>query len=128
MRPVVLIALLFTLVVPSVALASDSTDGTIVERETYQFPSYEKALQTTKIRDITSKEEYEHVIRDTNFEFQRLKYLSDGLKVTAHLYKPTRVSDSKLPAIIFNRGSFILGDIAPELVSSGEQLRGSGNT
>lgn len=124
MRPVVLLVLL--LIVPNVALASDSTDGTIVERETYKFPSYEKALQTTKIRDITSKEEYERVIRDNNFEFQRLKYMSDGLKVTAYLYKPTRGSESKLPAIIFNRGSFILGDIAPELVSSFHRLAAEG--
>ena len=126
MRPVALIILLVILVVSNIALASDSTNGVIVERETYQFPSYEKALQTTKIRGVTSKEEYERVIRDTNFEFQRLKYMSDGLKVTAYLYKPTRVSESKLPAIIFNRGSFVLGDIAPELVSSFHRLATEG--
>ena len=125
MRPVVLIVLVFTLVVPSVASAADS-DGTIVERETYQFPSYEKALQTTKLRGITSKEEYERAIADTNFEFQRLKYMSDGLKVTAYLYKPTRIGESKLPAIIFNRGSLILSDIAPELVSSFHRLASEG--
>ena len=109
-----------------VGFAANSKDGTIVERQTYQFPSYEKALQTTNIRDITSKEEYEKAIGDTNFEFQRLKYMSDGLKVTAYLYKPTRVSSSKLPAIIFNRGSLILGDIAPELVSSFHRLASQG--
>ena len=102
MIPVFLVVLFINLLVPNFV----ANDGTIVERETYQFPSYEKALQTTKIRGITSKEEYERAIRDTNFEFQRLKYMSDGLKVTAYLYKPTRVSGSKLPAIIFNRGSF----------------------
>lgn len=116
----------FFLFVPNIALAADSKDGTIVERETYQFPSYEKALETTKIRDVASKEEYERVIRDTNFEFQRLKYMSDGLKVTAYLYKPTRLGASKLPAIIFNRGSLILGDIAPELVSLFHRLASEG--
>ena len=107
-------------------VTADSNDGTIVERETYQFPSYEKALQTTKIRDIASKDEYESAMRDTSFEFQRLKYMSDGLKVTAYLYKPTRLSGSKLPAIIFNRGSLILGDIAPELVSLFHRLASEG--
>ena len=126
MRPLALIILLLILVVSNLALASDSTNGVIVEREKYQFPSYEKALQTTKLRGITSKEEYERAIADTNFEFQRLKYMSDGLKVTAYLYKPTRVSESKLPAIIFNRGSFVLGDIAPELVSSFHRLATEG--
>ena len=122
MIPVFLVVLFINLLVPNFV----ANDGTIVERETYQFPSYEKALQTTKIRGITSKEEYERAIRDTNFEFQRLKYMSDGLKVTAYLYKPTRVSESKLPAIIFNRGSFILGDVAPELVSSFHRLASEG--
>lgn len=107
-------------------LAPDSNDGTIVERQTYQFPSYEKALQTTNIRNVASKEEYERASRDTNFELQRLQYMSDGLKVTAYLYKPTRASGSKLPAIIFNRGSFILGDIAPELVSLFHRLASEG--
>ena len=117
---------LFFHLVAGVALSDDSKDGAIVERQTYQFPSYEKALQTTNIRDVTSKEEYERAIRDPNFEFQRLKYMSDGLKVTAYLYKPTRVSESKLPAIIFNRGSLILGDIAPELISSFHRLASEG--
>ena len=121
---VFLILLLF--IVPDTAEAADSKDGAIVERQTYQFPSYEKALQTTSIRDITSKEEYERAIRDTNFEFKRLKYMSDGLKVTAYLYKPTRVSSSKLPAIIFNRGSLVVGDVAPELVSSFRRLASEG--
>ena len=123
-----LLVLLFSnlFLVSDVASANDATDGTIVERETYQFPSYEKALQTTSIRDITSKEEYERAIRDTNFEFKRLKYMSDGLKVTAYLYKPTRVSSSKLPAIIFNRGSLVVGDVAPELVSSFRRLASEG--
>ena len=125
---VFLIVLLFInlVLVPDVAVAADSKDGTIIEQQTYQFPSYEKALQTTNIRDIASKEDYERAIGDTNFEFQRLKYMSDGLKVTAYLYKPTRLSGSKLPAIIFNRGSLILGDIAPELVSSFHRLASEG--
>ena len=125
---VFLVLLLFIslFLVPDVALSTALNDGAIVERQTYQFPSYEKALQTTKIRDITSKEEYERVIRDTNFEFQRLKYLSDGLKVTAYLYKPTHVTESMLPAIIFNRGSLIQGDIAPELASSFHRLASAG--
>ena len=117
--PIVLLVLLF-------AFDVNSNDGAIIERETYQFPSYEKALQTTNIRDVTSKEEYERAIRDTNFEFQRVKYMSDGLKVTAYLYKPTRIDGNKLPAIIFNRGSLILGDIGPELVSSFHRLASEG--
>jgi len=120
-----LIFLLF-ITLPTIVFAADPKDGAIVERETYQFPAYEKALQSTNIRDIASKEDYERAIRDANFEFQRLKYISDGLKVTAYLYKPTRMTGGKLPAIIFNRGSLILGDIAPELVSMFHRLASEG--
>ena len=93
-----------------------SNDGVLVERRTYSFPSYEKALETTNVKDYATKVEYERAINDVNFEFQKLRYMSDGLKVVAYLYKPVRVDDRKLPAIIFNRGSLIRGDIAPELV------------
>ena len=123
-KKLVFIVLLF--LVSDVVLAAQSKDGAIVEQQTYQFPSYERALQTTNIRDITSKEEYEKAIRDTNFEFRRVKYMSDGLKVIAYVYKPTRVTGGKLPAIIFNRGSLILGDIAPELVSMFHRLASQG--
>jgi dipeptidyl aminopeptidase/acylaminoacyl peptidase len=109
-----------------VAIADKKDDGRIVERLTYRFPSYEEALKVTSIDDYASKEQYIRAISDQNFEFQKLKYLSDGLKVTAYLYKPTRVGESKYPAIIFNRGSLIRGDIAPELIAFFHRLATQG--
>jgi dipeptidyl aminopeptidase/acylaminoacyl peptidase len=95
----------------------ETNDGSIVERQTYSFPPYEQALQTTNIKDYASKDEYQRAIEDNGFVFEKLKYMSDGLKVTAYLYRPARVENRKLPVIIFNRGSLIRGDIAPELIS-----------
>lgn len=89
----------------------------IVEREPYVFPTYEKALETTNLRKIATKEEYERAIGDRSFEFQRVKYWSDGLKVVAYLYKPVFAGNRKLPAIIFNRGSLVRGDIATEVIA-----------
>ena len=90
--------------------------GTIVEQNAYRFPSYEQAVRTTDVEGETDKASYEAVVNDNRFEFLKLKYVSDGLKVVAYLYKPRQTNDRKLPAIIFNRPSAIRNDIAPEVI------------
>lgn len=97
-----------------VALAQQ--DGTIVEQNSYRFPSYEQAAQTTDVEVETDKATYEAAVNDSRFEFLKLKYVSNGLKVIAYLYKPRQTSNRKLPAIIFNRPSAIRNDIAPEVI------------
>lgn len=91
--------------------------GAVVEKKTYVFPTYEKAVETTDVENYADRAAYEKAVADTNFELQKLTYMSNGLKVTAYLYKPRRTEGQKLPAVIFNRGSTVRGDIAPELVS-----------
>ena len=92
-------------------------NGAVVGRTAYVFPSYEKAVETTDVENYADRAAYEKAVGDANFEFQKLTYVSDGLKVTAYLYKPRRTEGQKLPCVIFNRGSVVRGDIAPELVS-----------
>ena len=101
----------------SVSVVSAQQFGSIIERNTYQFPSYEQAVQLTDVERYADKTTYEAAIKDSRFEFQKLKYLSDGLKVVAYLYKPKQTDGRKFPTIIFNRPSFVRGDIAPELIS-----------
>lgn len=96
------------------ALAVD--DGAIVARKAYVFPSYELAVQTTDVEKYTDKVTYETAVNDARFEFEKLTYASDGLKVIAYLYKP-KESGRKFPTIIYNRGSAVRGDIAPELIA-----------
>ena len=98
----------------------------IIERKSYTFPTYEKAVETTDIENYADKVTYERAAGDTAFELQKLTYLSDGLKVTAYLYKPKRIERQKLPTIIFNRGSTVRGDIAPELISFFHRLASEG--
>jgi dipeptidyl aminopeptidase/acylaminoacyl peptidase len=109
-----------------ISRASDANDGVVIERKIYAFPSYEQAVQNTDVEKYASKETYEAAVNDRNFEFEKLKYLSDGLKVVAYLYKPKKVVGKRLPAIIFNRGSAIRGDIAPELVTFFHRLASEG--
>ena len=100
-----------------VLLASDPNDGLVIERKPYAFPSYEQAVQTTDVEKYTTKQAYEKAVSHGDSALEKLKYMSDGLKVVAYLYKPRETEGKRLPTIIFNRGSAIRGDIAPELVA-----------
>jgi dipeptidyl aminopeptidase/acylaminoacyl peptidase len=108
----------------STALAAD--DGSLVERKTYSFPSYEQAVQATNVEYYTDKISYEAAVNDTRFEFQKLTYFSDGLKVIAYSYQPKQIGGRKFPAIIFNRGSVVRGDIAPELIAVFHRMASEG--
>jgi dipeptidyl aminopeptidase/acylaminoacyl peptidase len=101
-------------------------NGVIIERNAYKFASYEEAVKATAVENYADKLAYDHAVGDSNFEFQKLKYFSDGLKVTAYLYRPKRIDGQKLPTIIFNRGSAVRGDIAPEVISSFHRLASEG--
>jgi len=97
--------------------ARAASDGDVVERKAYAFPSYERAMETTDVERYADKAAYEAAVGDAKFEFEKLKYLSGGLKVVAYVYRPKQTGSRKLPAVIFNRGSSVRRDIAPELVA-----------
>ncbi len=94
------------------AQAAAPDDGKIVAVKNYPLPSFE---QVKEIAKQWTKQDYDRAASDPSFEFQKLTYFSDGLKVIAYLYKPKRTDGKKLPTIIFNRGSYVRGDIAAEL-------------
>lgn len=106
--------------------AQAADNGAVVERKAYDFPSYERAVESTDVENYADKAAYEKAVGDAKFEFEKLKYLSDGLKVVAYVYRPKQVDGRKFPAIIFNRGSAVRGDIAPELVAFFHRLAAEG--
>ena len=53
---------------------------------------------------LLSKDEFERRKSYKGFECQRIKYLSDGLKVVGYIWKPKKTNGKKLPIIIYNRG------------------------
>ena len=53
---------------------------------------------------IVSKEEFEKRKAFAGLECRRIKYMSDGLKVTGIIWKPKDTTGKKLPLIIYNRG------------------------
>jgi dipeptidyl aminopeptidase/acylaminoacyl peptidase len=63
---------------------------------------------------LPAREEFERRRAYEGFECQRLTYLSDGLKVTAYLWKPRDTAGRKLPLILFNRGgNRDFGELSP---------------
>ncbi|HET9212519.1 MAG TPA: prolyl oligopeptidase family serine peptidase [Thermoanaerobaculia bacterium] len=63
---------------------------------------------------LPTREEFERRRAYQGFECQRLTYLSDGLKVTAYLWKPKDTAGRKLPLILFNRGgNRDFGELSP---------------
>jgi len=89
----------------------------------YTFPAYDKA---EGIEFYAGRPEYDAAVSDGSFEFQKLSYASDGLKVIAYVYKPRQTEGKQFPAIVFNRGSGPAGDSAPLLISMFHRLASSG--
>lgn len=106
-----------------------NADGTIVEQvpcaprtDSYaQFmksyePFYTEEVEAAKRQGIAmqpfdklkprlaSKEEFERRKMYAGMECRRIKYMSDNLKVVAHIWKPQNTDGKKLPLIIYNRG------------------------
>ena len=70
--------------------------------------SREEGFRMEMPKDFTQllvpREEFEKRKAYAGFECQRLKYLSDGLKVVGFIWKPKDTAAKKLPLIIYNRG------------------------
>ncbi len=53
---------------------------------------------------VLSKEDFQQRKAFAGFECQRIKYMSDGLKVVGIIWKPKDTKGRKLPLVIYNRG------------------------
>src|SRR4051812_7663607 len=87
-----------------IALASDS-DGAIVSITKFDVPAYESLRG---IRRYATEEEYTRATTDKRYAISKVTYSSDGLPVVGYLYGPTGGELTKLPVIVFNRGSYVV--------------------
>jgi dipeptidyl aminopeptidase/acylaminoacyl peptidase len=115
--------LLISLLWAPAASACATQEGAILERKPYLFPAYEKA---TGIEKLHTREVYEKAINDQRFVLEKLLYSSQKLKVVAYLYRPKESQGRRFPAIIYNRGSYIRGDVGYELVPFFHRLAAQG--
>lgn len=89
--------------------------------EPYAFPAWETATEATDLARYSTREEYERAVADARFALYTVRYPSDGLEVVAYAYLP-RAAGPPLPTIVFNRGSWVRGDVAPELLPTFHRL------
>lgn len=106
----------------SFAFAQLSEDGKLVSRTEYTIPPF--ASIKGPERQYTA-EEYERAATDKEFVLERLRYRSDGLTVSAFLYRP-KTTKGKHPLIVFNRGGYIRDDIGAALVPMFHRLAKEG--
>ncbi len=88
-------------------------NGRLVSRTAYQKAPYEAVKGLDRLFD---RKEYDEAYGDGRFVMENVKYISDGLSVSALLYHPKQPSAAKLPVIVFNRGGYIRSDIGHELL------------
>jgi dipeptidyl aminopeptidase/acylaminoacyl peptidase len=103
-------------------------DGEIVADLPYAPPPFAQLPEAMQ-REVGrqgSPEDYEAARGDARFGLRKLTYGSDGLRVTAYLYRPATPGPGRLPAVVYNRGSWVLGDQAPVLLPIFHRLASAG--
>jgi dipeptidyl aminopeptidase/acylaminoacyl peptidase len=104
-----------------IALLAHAADGDLVERSACAFPAHEKVAT---IERYATRAEYENATSDKRFVCEKLTYLSGGLPVVAFLYR--LAGKDTLPLIVFNRGSWVVADQIPLLVTMFHRLGEAG--
>jgi dipeptidyl aminopeptidase/acylaminoacyl peptidase len=113
-----------------IAQSAPQSDGTLIEQAacpphtvgTYEQyaegakSGYARQIETAKSGGVRleapsdfsklllSREEFERRKAYTGVVCQRIKYMSDGLKVVGYIWRPKDSGGKKLPLVIFNRG------------------------
>lgn len=77
-------------------------DGKIIEQAAFALPSYDQIPD--RFKPIYSREIVEQVKNSRELELLKIKYLSDGLKISGFIYKPRNTTGKKFPAVIWNHG------------------------
>ena len=102
-------------------------NGDVMAEVSYSLPPFAElpAAAQREVARHTAPEAYEAVRQDPGFTLRKVRYLSDGLKVTAYVAS-TSAGAARRPAIVFNRGSWVAGDQAPALAPLLHRLAGAG--
>jgi hypothetical protein len=108
--------LFLTIVAASFCLAAPPAEKPV------QLPEYESIR---KIENYATAEEYKDARTDPRFTLTQLTYDSDGLAVSAYVYKPAKTV-GRLPAIVFNRGSWTWEQFAGEYLATFHRLGEAG--
>ena len=101
-----------------------AAEGVLIARESIALPSFEEISDRPLIHLYASEPDYNRARSDGRYSFERLSYSSDGLAVVALLYRPK--GQDPLPTIVFNRGSYLRNETAPEYLTTFHRLAAAG--
>jgi dienelactone hydrolase len=87
---------------PVLAQGGAKDDGKIVEQAPFAPPAFEQVPD--RFKQLYGRAAIERVSNSPDLELLKIKYMSDGLKVSGFIYKPKDAAGKKLPAVIWNRG------------------------
>ena len=103
-------------------IASDESDGMLIEQAPYHVPYKNYKEWTSYIRSCSQNgrcddsfdeaafrgknppELFEKIFGNNGFHFWQIKYKSDGLNIAGYIIEPPFAKGRDLPAIIYNRG------------------------
>ena len=98
------IALLCLALLPSSAHAQGTSkdDGRLLEQTPFALPAFDQLPD--RFKRAYPRDVIERMHDSPDLEVLKIKYLSDGLKVSGFIYKPKDVAGKKFPVVIWNRG------------------------
>lgn len=119
---------LLVAMVPGVLGAQRPLDGALLEDLRYQIPAFAQ-LTAGQARDVgramLTATQYDSLRGVVAPHFRKVSYGSDGLRVVAYLLH-SNVPAGRRPVIVYARGSFVAGDMAPALLATMWRLADSG--
>ncbi|MGI8919883.1 MAG: alpha/beta hydrolase family protein, partial [Pyrinomonadaceae bacterium] len=78
------------------------SNGRIIEKTAFALPSFEQIPD--RFNRLYPREAVERMRGNAELELLKIKYMSDGLKVSGFIYGPKDTAGKRLPAVIYNRG------------------------
>ena len=104
---------------------NNDQEKVLVSSEVVDLPRFQEISERPLIHLYANEDDYRRARIDGRYVFERLTYLSDGLEVVGYLYRPNDKM-SPQPTIVFNRGSYIRNDTAPEYLTTFHRFAESG--
>ena len=104
-------------------------DGSVISIATYALPVFDSAPAdfSRELLRYADRSEYDSTRADRAFVLRKVRYRSGGHAVVAYWYGPAD-GGAPRPAIIYNRGSWTAGDLAPPLAPLFRRLARAGYT
>lgn len=101
-------------------------ESLLKSREPHVLPAYQAAAGQSDVALYTNESEYEAARQDPDLAFEKLVYKSDGLGVVAYLM--SAADKRPRPTVVFNRGSYVRTNAAPEIFPLMHRLAAAGFT